>query len=79
MSDVFLFEYAGHWRRRWSMKHITPTDQIVAGTFTMLPRVQARMEFARAVGISPLHVWRLTLLPGGGLVGRTGRDWPRAA
>ena len=54
-----------------------PTTPV--GTFTMLPRVQARMEFARAVGISPLHVWRLTLLPGGGLVGRTGRDWPRAA
>jgi len=58
---------------------MTTIDRILTGTFAMLPRVQTRMEFARAVGISPLHVWRLTLLPGGGLVDRTGRDWPRAA
>ena len=58
---------------------MTSTDQIIAGTFALLPRVRKRMEFARAVGISPLHVWCLTLLPGSGSVDRTGSDWPRAA
>ena len=58
---------------------MTPADHIVAGTFAMLPRVQTRMAFARACDISVLSVWRKMLLPDGGDVDRTARDYLRAA
>lgn len=58
---------------------MTPADIIVASTLAMLPRVQARMAFARACDLPMATVWRKMLLPDGGDVDRTARDYLRAA
>lgn len=58
---------------------MTPADLIITGTFAMLPRVQARMALARALDLPVEMVWRKMLLPDGGNVDRTARDWLRAA
>lgn len=61
------------------MTNKTATDAAIFGTFAMLPRVQARMAFAQACDLPVMAVWRKMLLPDGGDVDRTARDWLRAA
>lgn len=58
---------------------MTPTALAIAGALAMLPRVQARMALARALDLPVAMVWRKMLLPDGGDVDRTARDYLRAA